>query len=312
MTMQGQGESQPGDSEASLSDIGNLFAADDAVQDEQSDEAEDEDADEPEVDETDEADEASDKPEDDPTVVIKHDGKEISLKQSEVLELAQKGFDYTTKTTAVAEERKAIEPIKAEAEKFRQENEQALAETVDRLSAYKTFMESQIGTPPPIEWASTDAGYYLAQKELYESRKGQLQQANAEIQRAQDEQARQRQAWVNQQAESTEKALRDTLPGWNDAMLKDLTEYAGSLGLNPQNTNIAFLQKGFWELAHKAKAFDALQAEKAKLKPIKEMPKVAKPNASNPVSSTARVSQSRTEAYQKRPSLTTLGALFGD
>ena len=310
--MQGQDASQPGDSEASLSDIGNLFAADDAVQDEQIESAEDEDADETEVEEADEADESADKPADDATVTIKHDGKEITLKQSEVTELAQKGFDYQTKTMALAEERKAFEPIKAEAEHFRQQNEQALNETVQRLNAYAKFMESQVGDAPPIEWATQDAGYYLAQKELHESRKGQLQQANAEIMRITDEQQRQRQAWIAREAESTEKVLKDTLPGWNDTRLKELTDYAASVGLSPQNTNIAFLQPGFWQLADKAKAYDALLAEKAKLKPVKEMPKVARPNASNPPSNTARANQTRAQAYSAKPSLATLGALFGD
>ena len=40
-------------------------------------------------------DEAKDDAGDDATIVLKHDGKDVPLKKSEVIELAQKGFDYS-------------------------------------------------------------------------------------------------------------------------------------------------------------------------------------------------------------------------
>lgn len=240
---------------------------------------------------------------------IKHDGKEVTLKQSEVLELAQQGFDYTKKTMALAEERKAIEPLKREAEQFRQQTNEALTEAISRLDGYAKFLQAQIGSPPPISLASTDAGSYLAQKELYKARKGQLDTVLSESRALVDEQARQRQAYVNHKAAQAEKALKDTLPGWDDAMLTDLAGYAETLGLNPGSADMAMLEPGFWQMAQKAKAFDALQAEKAKLKPVNQLPKVQKPSANNQPPQLAR-RQEAIKRHKANPSVDSLAALL--
>lgn len=228
-----------------------------------------------------EEEEGEEEEEDDPTVVIKHDGKDVELKLSEVKNLAQQGFDYSKKTMAVAEERKAAEAERAKAAEYRQNHEQALTETIGRLQAFAQFMEEQVGSPPPIEWAQQDAAYYLAQKELYENRKGQLQQAHAAIQNLTQEQSRQRQDWIARQADETERALKDTLPGWSDETMDALAGYLGNFGLTPKTVDVAFVQKGLWELAHKAKAYDDLLAKKATLKPKAELQRVQKPSASN-------------------------------
>ncbi len=305
MSMQGQGESQPGEGAMTLDSLVAMGESDESTLDESG---------ESEVPEGSEELEAEEQPEEaeegaeEPTATITVDGKEITLKQSEVIALAQKGSDYTNKTMQLAEERKALEPIKAQAEQHRQENEAALAETVNRLQAYTRFMQAQLGEPPSADLIHTHgAEYFLAQKELHESRHGQLQQAIAETSRLSDEQARQRQAWIARESESAERALKDTLPGWNDAMLKDLAEYAGTLGLVPQNTNIAFLQPGFWQLAAKAKAYDALQAKKAEMKPVNQLPKVFKPGNPQPQHLAKR--QDAMKRHNANPTLDSLAAL---
>jgi hypothetical protein len=163
---------------------------------------------------------------------------------------------------------------------------------------------------PDASMLDYDTAGYLRAKEQYEARKGQLQQAYAEIKRVQDEQARQRQAWIADRAESTENALKDTLTGWNDSTLNELAEYAGSLGLTPQSADLAMLEPGFWQLAHKAKAYDALLAKKAEMKPKAELSKVSKPSASNP---TPRAEARKAEAfktYRAKPSLESLSKLI--
>lgn len=243
---------------------------------------------------------------------IKHDGKdvELDLTPEEHAAMLQQSFDYSKKTMAVAEERKVVEREKAQAEQYRQRNEQAVQQNLAALQAFERFTAAQLGDPPPIEWAQQDASYYLAQKEQYEARKGQLQQAQAAIQHLQGEAHRQRQEWIAQQADATEAALRDTLPGWNDDTLTELASYAGKLGLTPQSLDLAFVQKGFWELAHKAKAYDELQARKAELKPREQLTKVQKPSSGNQPN---RVTQKREKAeqrYKASPSLNTLADLI--
>lgn len=257
-----------------------------------------------------EEEEESEDEEDDPTVKLKHDGKEIEVKLSEALTLAQQGYDYTQKTMAVAEERKAVSAEREQAEGYRKQVEQANTEALARLEAYTRFIESQVGQPPSAEMLSTHgADVYLAQKEQYEARKGQLQQAYAASQALQQEHARQRQAWIEQKAATTEKTLRDTLPGWGDDTLKELADYAGTLGLDPQTADAAMLEPGFWTLAHKAKAFDAIQAKKAQMKPTEKLAKVVKPSAANQ-SGKAVARAKREAAFAKNPSVDTLADLL--
>ncbi len=52
-----------------------------------------------------------------PYKVIKHDGKDLAVEsEEEMIELAQKGFDYTQKTQTLAEEKKEFDRMKAEME----------------------------------------------------------------------------------------------------------------------------------------------------------------------------------------------------
>lgn len=299
----GDGESQPGEGALTLSDLADGM-------DEEGDgalpEGEEGEESEPVEEESEEGSESEEEQQEEATVALKHDGKEVSLKQSEVIELAQMGFDYSKKTMALAEERKGVEVERSKADEYRRANEEALQHTEDRLQAFAQYMQEQVGAPPPIEWAQQDAAYYLAQKELYEARKGQLHQAFAAIEAVRQEAQRKRQAWMTEQADATEKALSSTLPGWNDAMLEDLAGYLGKAGITPQNAGDAFVTKGLWELAHKAKAYDALQADKAKLKPKNELQKVVKPSqAHTPNREDARRAEAM-KRHKAAPSLNTL------
>ena len=311
MSMQGDGpEGQPGEGVTTLSDLTALMdGGEEEVGALEESEEQGEDSDESEeVEASDEAEEGEEEQEE-ASFTIKVDGKEVTLKQSELIEQAQKGFDYTQKTMAVAEERKAVEAARKDADEFRQRNESVLNEQLGRLQALEKFYADQVGSPPPIEWAQQDAAYYLAQKELYENRKGQLEQSRTAIQNLQNEQHRQRQAWFAQQADATEKALRDTLPGWNDAMLADYAKYAESVGLTPEKADVAFVQEGFWKLIHKAKAYDALLAKKAEMKPVAQLPKVAKPGTNNQPPQLAK-RQDAMKAHRANPSVNTLAALL--
>lgn len=316
MQMEGDGlNGQPAEGVVSLESLASQLDAEEAApgesdseESEQPEGVEAQDEDGEESPDSEEGEESEDEAEE-AAFTIKHDGKEVTLKQSEIIELAQQGFDYSKKTMALAEERKALEPIKQEAEQFRQQTNEAMTEAVNRLDAYAKFLQSQIGSPPPITLASTDAGSYLAQKELYEARKGQLDSVLSESRALVEEQARQRQAYVNHKAAQAEKALKDTLPGWNDAMLTELAGYAETLGLNPGSADMAMLEPGFWQMAQKAKAYDALLAEKAKLKPVNQLPKVQKPSANNQPPQLAR-RQEALKRHKASPTVDSLAALL--
>lgn len=244
--------------------------------------------------------------EDESTFTIKVNGKELTVTKSELIELGQKGADYTTKTMAVAEERKAVEAERETVKQVRQQHEQVLNQSYGMAQALEAFLSQQVGQPPDISLLHEHGSEtYIAHKEQYEHRKALLEQARAASEHLQQEQARQRHAWIMQQAEATERALKDTLPGWSDETLDQLASYAKNYGLDPQSVDVAFVQKGFWEVLHKAKAYEAIQAKKAEMKPKQTLAKVAKPSAVNQ-SAKASERMKREEAFRKSPSVDSL------
>jgi chemotaxis protein histidine kinase CheA len=310
MILEGDGhDGQPTDGEVSLDDIadamlGKSDAPGESDDSEESDEAEEVEADE----ESEESDE--DEAEEEPTFTIKVQGKDVTLTKSEMIEMAQKGQDYTAKTMAVAEDREAVKAERTKATEYRQQQEQAAQEASERLQALATYLQSQLGEPPGIELLHTQGSdVYLAHKEQYEHRRAQLQHAFQAQQNAQQDAQLKRQARIAEQAEATEKALRDTLPGWNDETLNTLAGYGRDFGLTPDIAGEAFVSKGFWEVLHKAKAYDAIQAQKAQMKPKAQLAKVDKPVAKNQTGKVAERAK-REAAFNKNPSADTLAEFF--
>lgn len=309
MKLEGDGESQPTEGVATLSDLAGMMDDADEMEQDAPDESEGDESEESEGEEV-EAEDAEEDDQDEPTLVLKHDGKEFELKQSEVVELAQKGYDYSQKTMALAEERKAVETVKAKADESRQQYQQALDSQLGALRAVEQFMESQLGTPPTADTIQTHGvEYYVAQKEQYEHRKGQLEQARTAIAQAQQEQSRQRQDWMQRQGEETERALRDTLPGWTETTLNELITYADKYGIGSKVADSVLLQKGFWELAHKARAYDGLMEKKAQMKPVSKLPKVAAPGTRTQPPQLAK-RQAAHKQFREKPTLNNLADLI--
>jgi hypothetical protein len=309
--MEGQAEKQPAET-VDLDGIAGLIDMDvDAETDDEAGEpeSEEEQGEEPEGEEQD-ADE-DDESEEAETEILTHEGKEVRLKKSEVLELAQKGFDYTKKTMALAEERKALEPVKQQYQERLTQHEQALTETMHRLQTAADFLESELGQPPSTELASYDAGAYIAQKEAYQARVDKLRNTYGQLQHLEQQQNQLRQSTLLEKANETEKYLVEHLPGWKDAPEKSLAElnsYIKEYGLSPETTKEAYVERGLWEIAHKAREYDRLVAQKATLKPKAELPKVNKPAANhNPTNVRQQEAMKR---FNKKPSLETLADLI--
>lgn len=314
MRMEGDGpEGQPTEGVQSLEDVAGLFGGDEAQEESELDEG----AEEAETDDPDEEEaeaEAEEQEQDEPAFTIKVDGKEVTVKQSEALELAQKGLDYTKKTMALGDEKRAVEAEREEVRAVRQEVQQKREQAINDLRVLHAFMEEQIGQAPDISLLHTDAHQYLVQKEWHEGQRaklGQLSQAlNVMLQQQEAEQATQRQ----QRQAKVERELIDTLPGWKDApaeKFKETADYVQSIGLTPDDVGDAALTTGFWQLAHKAREYDRLMAEKSKIKPVQSMPKVAKPGASNPISKPAAQKARKLETLARRPNdLSAVGDLL--
>ncbi|SDQ42198.1 hypothetical protein [Pseudoxanthomonas sp. CF125] len=309
--MTGDLEREPVESGDALSDLVDTLTP--ASGSEQEEESESEESEEEEEQESEEEESGEEEEEgEEQTFTIKHDGKEVTLKLSELTELGQKGFDYSAKTMAVAEERKQVETVKAQWTERVTQQEQALSDTHQRLQALAEVAQRLVGQPPSISLAHENAAQYLALKEAHEASKGQLSQALQAIQANEQERDRLRHATREFRANETWQALSDTLPGWKedpDAKFAELDKYVKALGLSGEALVDARLEKGFWTLADKAKAYDAIQARKAEMKPKEKLTKVAKPSAQN---QSARASDrvKREAAFDKNPSVDALAAIF--
>ena len=309
--MEGQAEKQPAET-VDLDGIAGLIDMDvDAETDDEvgEPESEEEQGEAPEGEEQDaDEDEQSEEAE---TETLTHEGKEVRLKKSEVLELAQKGFDYTKKTMALAEERKALEPVKQQYQERLTQHEQALTETMHRLQTAADFLESELGQPPSTDLASYDAGAYIAQKEAYQARVDKLRNTYGQLQHLEQQQNQLRQSTLLEKANETEKYLVEHLPGWKDAPEKSLAElnsYIKEFGLSPETTKEAYVERGLREIAHKAREYDRLMAQKATLKPKAELPKVNKPAANHNPTNVRQ--QEALKRFNKKPSLETLADLI--
>lgn len=309
--MEGQAEKQPAET-VDLDGIAGLIDMDveAEIEDEAGEpESEEEQGEAPEGEEQD-ADEDEESEEAD-TEILTHEGKEVRMKKSEVLELAQKGFDYTKKTMALAEERKALEPVKQQYQERLTQHEQALTETMHRLQTAADFLESELGQPPSTELASYDAGAYIAQKEAYQARVDKLRNTYGQLQHLEQQQNQLRQSQLLEKANETEKYLVEHLPGWKDAPEKSLAElnsYIKEFGLSPETTKEAYVEKGLWEIAHKAREYDRLMERKATLKPKAELPKVNKPSANHNPTNVRQ--QEALKRFKSKPSLETLANLI--
>ena len=313
--MAGQAETQP--EKMTAESIGALLN-EPAEEEQEQPEGEQEEAEESEAPEGEEESEQEEEPEqeekdkDEPTETIKHDGKEVTLKKSEVLELAQKGFDYTKKTMALADERKAFD---AEREKVAQEATElgkTREEAVNDLRAINQFIEGILGEPPDISLAQQDASLYLVKRQQHDQLRDKLTQARHALTLAAQQADAERQRQQAAKQASTEKYLIDTLPGWKDnpeQKFKETAGYLESLGLNGKNIGSAALEPSFWILATKAQAFDQLAQKKAE-KPAKTPAKVTTPGSANPVNQATKSMQAKMERARKVPSLESIGGLL--
>jgi hypothetical protein len=318
--MAGQAETQP--VEDTADSIGALLDNPGETEEVEQPEGEQEETEETETPEGEEESEESEgddaegddeKDEDEPTETIKHDGKEVTLKKSEILELAQKGFDYTKKTMALADERKAFdgerERITQEAEKVSKTREQA----TDDLRAINQFIEGILGEPPDISLAQQDASLYLVKRQQHDQLRDKLSQVRQALTIATQQAEAERQSRQAEKQAATERELIDTLPGWKEnpkAKFEETASYLQSLGLNGKNAGSAALEPGFWRLAVKAQAFDQLQQKKATAKPEAKPTKVTRPGAANPVNQHAESMKAKLERARKAPSLESIGDLL--
>lgn len=266
-------EAQQDDAEDSNVDVESdpvtdeLDAEEDAADNEADAEESDEDEDEEQQDEA-------------PRFTVKVDGKDVEVTLDELQQGYSRTQDYTRKTQALAQERKAAQ---AEFEQVRQERQQyaqllgALQQQLAQAEEMPVNMDA-LYESDPIEW--------VRQRELQRERQERKQAINAEQQRlAQIQQAEQQQA-MKQYLESQKDALLNVVPQLRDPKVASQekgrwVEAGKSIGFSEQELNGVTDHR--FLLALKIIAdYNGAVAKRQQVKPVQSAARPTRPgNASN-------------------------------
>jgi hypothetical protein len=231
-----------------------------------------------EVAETEESEEETKEPEEEEFIEIRHNGKPVKLKLEEVIEHAQKGFDYTTKTQELAEQRRNVEQyaqaIQRQAEftgKFQQDLSQITAMDM-QLQQFQNVNWDQWMDSDPVE---ASKGYQRYQM-LRQTREDTARQVSSRQAQAQAEMERVNHARL---AESAAELERDLGTAWNAETRKALSTHGKNYGFtdaelgNIQDPRVV-------KVLLDAYKYRQLQDQKPEInKKVSEAPKIAKPGS---------------------------------
>lgn len=233
-------------------------------------EAEDEASETPETPETDEQsaedgdEEGADAPEEETEgsepetkkFTVKVDGKDIEVTEDELLKGYSRTADYTRKTEALANARKAFE---GEAEAVKQER----AQYAQLLPALAQQLQSALPQPPDPNLRDTDPLQYVLERQKYEDAMGQVSAAFSELQRVQSVQQAEEQKQLQAHLAQAVQKLPDLIPAWKDQKAyerdrpKLRTYLKDKLGYSDDEINQAYDPRAV-AAAYKAMKYDEL------------------------------------------------------
>lgn len=231
----------------------------------------------------------------DEEIELTWNGEQVKKPKAEVLELAQKGFDYTQKTQALAEERRVMqEQIAAVQQQMQVQN--ALMDQIGQvkqieaqLAQFNQVNWQQLIDSDPVEAMKLDRQY----RELQNYYGQAQQQVQASYQNLTQAQAQQQQAMLQREYQ----AMMTAIPEWRDegkatAEKSELKSYLAKSGYSEGEIDQAYDHRAI-SIARKAMLYDKLMSQKPEVnKRVAEAPKPIKPGTKqrNP----------RTEAFNQR------------
>jgi len=217
-----------------------------------------------------------------PRYKAKVGGEEVEVELDELINGYQRSKDYTQKSQALAEQRKAMEAERQHLEHVKQER-MAYAQ---KLKALDSFLSQQNKGEDLEVLKETDPIGYAVKVAEQSQREKQLAVVRAEQQRiAQQQQAEQQQNLQNHLKAESEK-LASVIPELatpkGDAIRKEIREYAKSVGWSDQELASVYDHRAVLTL-YKAMKFEQLQKGKPEtLKKVQQAPKMLKPGTSTP------------------------------
>lgn len=217
-----------------------------------------------------------------PRYKAKVGGEEVEVELDELINGYQRSKDYTQKSQALAEQRKAMDAEREHLEHVKQER-MAYAQ---KLKALDSFLSQQNKGEDLEVLKETDPIGYAVKVAEQSQREKQLAVVRAEQQRiAQQQQAEQQQSLQNHLKAESEK-LASVIPELatpkGDAIRKEIREYAKSVGWSDQELASVYDHRAVLTL-YKAMKFEQLQKGKPEtLKKVQQAPKMLKPGTSTP------------------------------
>ncbi len=230
-----------------------------------------------------EQDEGEDEQEEPPKYRVKAAGEEREVTLDELIKSYQLGTDYTKKSQAVAEERKAVEAERQRIEEARYLRDQY----AERLQVIEQMLNQQPETENLDYLKETDPiGYAVKVAELSQREK-QLAQVRAEQARIAEQQQREQQEQLGQVVQAESRKLAEVIPEYADpqkgeTLRRELREFGMKAGFSDQELANVYDSRAVLTL-WKAMQYDKLQSAKPGItKKVNEAPKVIKSGVSQP------------------------------
>jgi hypothetical protein len=209
-------------------------------------------------------------------------GQEVEVELDELINGYQRSKDYTQKSQALAEQRKAIEAERGHLERVKQER-MAYAQ---KLQALDSFLSQQnrgedlevLKETDPIGYAVKVAEQSQRDKHLAVVRGEQYRIA----QQQQAEQAQNLQSHLKSESDKLASVIPELATPKGDAIRKEIREYAKSVGWSDQELSSVYDHRAVLTL-YKAMKFEQLQKGKPEtMKKVQQAPKMLKPGTSAP------------------------------
>jgi hypothetical protein len=220
------------------------------------------------------------------TFRVKVGNEEVEVSEDELLSGYSRTADYTKKTQALAETRKAVEAERGLVE----ESKKMRDLYAQRLEAIESVLQSQSNVENLQELKETDPiGYAIAVAERSENEK-RLQAVQAERQNLAQQQDNDRQQALQKHLAEASEQLKEAIPEFRDAakaeiVRRDIRTYAKSIGFSDQELSQVYDPRAVKTL-YNAMMYEKLSGNKgAAVKKVQDAPKVLKSGTSNPGSS---------------------------
>jgi hypothetical protein len=232
--------------------------------------------------ETDEVEYSEESEEPKPRYKVKASGEEVEVELDELIKGYQQGADYTKKSQALAEQRKALEAERQHLEYVKQER-QAYAQ---KLQALDSFLSQQNqGVNLDVLKETDPIGYAVAVAEQSQREKQLAVVRNEQQRLAQQQQSEQQTSLQNhlrQESEKLTSLIPELATPQGDAVRKQIRDYAKSIGWTDQELSQLYDSRAVVTLYNGMK-YQQLQKSKPEVnKKLQAAPKMMRSGTSAP------------------------------